>query len=275
MIPINGSINVLSVQTLGTTALTGNLTYTTANNVTGREREVIIQGGASIGGAIAAALASLRISPYLFLKGTGIPTGARIVATESPTTYPIGSFNWGLGTLTINTTIPVATVIGQKVTISGASIAALNGTFTATNASASAITVALASNPGTLTGVTGLLKPGIVDTTIDGSSTTAGRGYYTINMNTTAAATQTNIANPCWTPVQLPAGTTHVFATAVTATNALADIIMDGVGTVTIPCLNLLSFKNLKAGTYIIANGGAATDVTKLAYCTLNPFGNS
>lgn len=275
MIPTTGSINVLSTVTL-TGVVTGSLTYTCTNGVSGRERELIITGGANTTTAIVAALAGIRVSPFIYLVGaTNIPDNTRIIATQSPTNYTITSFSWASNVLTINTTIPVATVIGQKVSISGASVAALNGTFTATNASATAITVALTGNPGDLSLVTGLLKPGIVDTAPNGSTLANGLGYYTINANVTGVSTNATVTNTLFNAFLVPSGTTHVIPTAVTATNTFASLYLDGVGAVTLPCLDILCFKNLTAGKYIRANGTAATDVSKLVYCTLNPLGNN
>lgn len=273
MIPLSGSINVLSTVTLNG-VITGSLSYTCTNAVPGRERELIITGGATTATAIVAALAGVRVAPFLYLNGaTNIPAETRIIATESPTTYTITSFSWTSGTLTINTTIPVATVIGQKVTISGSSVAALNGTFTATNASTTAITVSLASDPGTLTSVVGFLKPGIVDVAIDGTTVANGKGYYTINANVTGVSTNAVVTNTLFNAFLIPNGTTHVIPTATTATNTFGNLVLEGVGSVTLPCLDILSFKNLVGGKFIRANGTASTDIQKLVYCNYNPFG--
>ena len=119
-----------------------------------------------------------------------------------------------------------------------------------------------------------MAKPGIVDSAPDGTGS-KGFGYYTINMDVTAVSAGVTGTTPCCTPFVLPAGTTHVIGTAVTATNTFADLILDGVGSVTLPCLDLVCFKNLFAGSCIIANGSAVTDVSKLVFCTVNPNGRT
>jgi hypothetical protein len=290
MIPASGSINVLSTTTLGTTALAGNLTVQFSNATTTpnfrNARELIVTGGASAAGVIAATLAGLVTSPFLFIKGiTGIPTGARIIAKESPKTYAVTFISWGSGVLRTdvsvvapNVALPVACVVGQKVTISGSGVPALNGTWLVTGASNSTtrIDLAIATDPGIpdLTLFSGLAKPGIVDSAPDGTGS-KGFGYYTINMDVTAASAGITGTTPCWTPFVLPASTTHVVPTAGTATLTFADLILDGVGSVTLPCLDIVCFKNLFAGSYVMANGSAATDVSKLVFCTLNVIGRN
>ena len=290
MIPASGSINVLSTTTLGTSALAGNLTVQFSNATTTpnfrNARELIVTGGATAGGVIATTLAGLVTSPFLFVKGiTGIPTGARIIAKESPKTYAVSFVSWSGGVLRTTVTavapdvlLPVTCVVGQKVTISGSGVPAFNGTWLVTGASnsTSRIDLAIATDPGIpdLTPYSGLAKPGIVDSAPDGTGS-KGFGYYTINMDVTAASAGVTGTTPCWTPFVLPASTTHVVPTAGTATLTFADLILDGVGIVTIPCLDIICFKNLFASSCIIANGAGTTDVSKLVFCTVNPNGRN
>ena len=196
MIPSSGSINVLSTTTLGTTALAGNLTVQFSNATTTpnfrNTRELIVTGGSTAAGVIAATLAGLVTSPFLFIKGiTGIPTGARIIAKESPKTYIISFASWTAGVLRTNVTVsgpdvalPVACVVGQKVTISGSGVPAFNGTWLVTGSLNSTIRIdlAIATDPGIdITPYSGLAKPGIVDSAPDGTGS-KGFGYYTINI---------------------------------------------------------------------------------------------
>ncbi len=278
MIPQSGSIDIIGNSgTLPSAVLAGNVSYAFSNAVGRAPTEIIVLGSTTAGAVLASTSAPIRVSPFVFIRGlsaSGIQNGARIIAKESPVNYAVTGFSWATNvlTITINPALPVATISGQTVTISGSSVAALNGTYTATNASTTSVTVALATNPGTLTGVTGFIKPGIVDTTVDGSGN-GGRGYYTLNMPVTAASTGTTPGTNLWTTQIVPSGTTHVIAYA--GTGVLGDLWLDRVGQVTIPCQQVLALRNLKAGTAFVADGSTANvDITQLLYVTYNPLGN-
>jgi hypothetical protein len=279
MIPPNGgSFNFIGNSgTLTGTVLAGNICYAFSQAAGRNPRELIVLGSTTGGAALAATSAPIRVSPFTFIRGlsaSGIPNGARIVAKESPVDYTVTSFSWASSVLTINISpaLPVATIVGQNVTISGASIPALNGVFTATNASTNAVTVALVADPGTLTGVTGFIKPGIVDVAPNGTND-GGRGYYTLNMPVTAASAGTTAGTNAWTTQIIPSGVTHVWAQA--GTGAVGELFAENVGTIVLPCNTLVSYKNLKGGSAFVADGATAnTDITLLYYATLNPFGN-
>lgn len=268
MIPLNGSINVLSVQTLGTTNLTGTLTGTI--NTTNRTLLIVT--------TIPAALDGIRTAAGLFLNNaTNFSVGCRVISPWSPITFGYGGISWSSGTATLSTSavMPVASVSGQQFQITGCANSALDGTYTTTAAGANAQQIIFNVSPDPGAGFVGCtIRPGIVNS-VAGTGNGC-LGYYTINMPNVVSTpiSAGSLSTTTRTPTLVPLGTTHVFATATTATNALADVIMDGVGTVTIPCLTLLSYKNLKGGTYVMANGTGQTDVTKFAFCTLNPLGN-
>lgn len=278
MIPPSGSINIIgNSNTLPSAVLAGNVSYAFSNAV-GKEREIVVLGSTTGGGVLAATSAPIRVSPFVFIRGlsaSGIPDGARIIAKESPVNYIVTGFSWlsSVLTITISPALPIATIVGQTVTISGSSVSALNGVYTATNASTNSVTVALASNPGTLTGVTGFIKPGIVDSVVDGTGN-GGRGYYTLNMSVTASSAGTAAGTNLWTTQIVPTGTTHVIAYA--GTGVLGDLWLDQVGRVTMPCQQVLALRNLKAGTAYVADGATANvDITQLLYVTYNPLGNT
>jgi len=279
MIPPSGSIGIIGTSgTLPSTVLAGNVSYAFSNAGGRAPTEIIVLGSTTGGAALAATSAPIRVSPFTFIRGlsaSGIPNGARIIAKESPVNYTVTGFSWTLGTLTItiNPALPVATIVGQTLTISGSSVSALNGVFTATNASTSSVTVSLAADPGTLTGVTGLIKPGIVDSAPDGTNA-GGRGYYTLNMPVTAASAGTTAGTNLWTTQIVPAGTTHVIAYA--GTGVLGELWLDQVGTTTMPCQQVLALRNLKGGTAYVADGAVANvDITQLLYVIYNPVGNT
>jgi hypothetical protein len=279
MIPPSGSINIIgSSGTLPSAVLAGNVSYAFSNAVGRAPTEIIVLGSTTGGAVLAATSAPIRVSPFVFIRGlsaSGIPDGARIIAKESPVNYTVTGFSWATSvlTITINPALPVATIIGQTVTISGSPVSALNGTYTATNASTSSVTVALASNPGDLTGVTAVIKPGIVDSTVDGTGN-GGRGYYTLNMPVTAPSAGTTAGTNLWTTQVVPSGTTHVIAYA--GTGVLGDLWLDQVGRTTMPCQQVLALRNLKGGTAYVADGAAANvDITQLLYVSYNPLGNS
>lgn len=278
MIPPNGSINIIGNSgTLPNGALSGDLTIA-FSNATGRNpTELIVLGGATSGGAIASALTPIRVSPFVFLRNlsvSGVPNGSRIIAKESPVNYTVTSFTWASNVLTINISpaLPVATIVGQTVTVSGASVTDINGVYTATNISTSTVNVTLNKDPGTLTGVTGFIKPGIVDVAPNGSTAANARGYYTINMPVTAASSGVTGTTPCWTTQIVPANTTHVWAQA--STNDVGELFVENVGTIIMPTNQLVSYRNLRSGAAFVADGNAGTDITILYYATLNPFGN-
>lgn len=280
MIPPNGGsfCFIGNSGTLPSAVLAGNICYAFSNAVGRNANELIVLGSTTGGGALASTSTPIKDSPFVFIRGlsgSGLPNGTRIIAKESPVNYTVTSFTWAGDVLTINISpaLPVATVIGQKVTISGASVAVLNGVFLATNASTTAVTVALTPTPGTLTGVTGFIKPGIVDSNPDGAGA-GGRGYYTINMSVTAASTGTTPGTNAWTTQIVPSGTTHVWAQA--GTGVIGELFSEVVGTILMPCNTLVSYKNLKAGTAFVADGATAnTDITILYYASLNPHGST
>ena len=265
MIPSSGSINVLSTTTLGTTALTGTLTGTT---VVG-SRLLIVTGTPPI------ALDGIRTTAGLFLGNvTNFPVGCRVVAQQSPVSYAYVGVSHATGTATLSVaTMPFASVSGQTFIVTGARTPALNGTYV-TNAVGSTATFVFALAADPLGGFSGCsVTPGIVNSVAGTGSGCVG--YYTINMPATAAVSAASLSTATFTPFVLPAGTTHVIGTAVTATNTFAALILDGVGSVTLPCLDIVCFKNLFAGSYVMANGSAVTDVSKLVFCTVNPNGRT
>ena len=265
MIPASGSINVLSTTTLGTSALTGTLIGTTVAG----SRLLIVTGTPPI------ALDGIRTTAGLFLGNvTNFPVGCRVIAQQSPVSYVYAGISWTSGTATLSVaTMPFASVSGQTLIVTGATNSALNGTYVTTGAgSTTTFVFALAADP--LAGFTGCsVTPGIVNSVAGTGNGCIG--YYTINMPATTTVNAASLSTATWTPFVLPASTTHVIGTAVTATNTFANLILDGVGSVTLPCLNIVCFKNLFAGSYIMANGGAATDVSKLVFCTVNPNGRN
>lgn len=279
MIPPSGSINIIGNSgTLPSTVLSGNVAYAFSNDTSRAPTELIVLGSTTGGGALAATLSPIRVSPFTFIRGlsaSGIPDGARIIAKESPVRYTVTAFAWNTDvlTITINPALPVATVTGQVVTVTGSSVGVLNGTYTARNASTNSVEVDLVGNPGNLSGITGFIKPGIVDTAPNGSNA-GGRGYYTLNMPVTAVSTGTTPGTSLWTTQVVPAGTTHVIAYA--GTGVLGDLWLDQVGRVTMPCQQVLALRNLKGGTVFVADGSTANvDITQLLYVSYNPLGNS
>jgi len=269
MIPQSGSINVISTVTLGTTNLTGTLTGTV--NTTNRTLLVVTSSPP-------VALDGIRTTAGLFLNNTtNFPAGCRVIAQQSPITFSYGGVSWATGTATLSTSaaMPMTSVAGQQFIITGSANSSLDGTYTTTSGGANAqqIIFSLAADPGAgFVGCT--IRPGIVNSVAGTGNGCIG--YYTVNMSNVISANITagSLSTTTRTPTQVPLNTTHVIPTAATATNTFADLILDGVGIVTLPCLQLLSFKNLKSGTYIMANGGTATDVSKLVYATYNPHGN-
>jgi len=262
MIPINGAFNVVSSVTPSGSAIAGNVTLTT--HITNHPNDIIVTAVTSTN--------TIRTAPFLFLKGTPFNDGTRIVDTKSSIKYAVSSFTWTGGVLTINhATLPVA-VVGatQKVYISGASNANVNGTFSANAAgSTTATTVTLASDPGSLAGVTGFVQPGIIET--DGDN----RGYYTINLPALTTNTAA-LTTPLWAINTVPSGATHAILVAVTNTNYVAQIVLDGVaGVVFAPANQFICLKNLQSGRFYRSNGTAATDLARIIFCTLNPLGNS
>jgi len=265
MIPSSGSINVLSTTTLGTTALTGTLTGTT---VVGSKLLIVTS-------TPPVALDGIRTTAGLFLGNSAIfPVGCRVIAQQSPVSYTYAGISWASGTATLSVaTMPSASVSGQTLIVTGATNSALNGTYVTTAiGSTTTFVFALAADP--LAGFTGCsVTPGIVNSV---AGTTNGCiGYYTINMPATANVSAASLSTTTRTPFVLPAGTTHVIAAAGTATNTFGHLILDGVGQVSIPCLDILCFKNLSSGSCVIADGAAGTDISKLSFCTFNATGRN
>jgi hypothetical protein len=261
MIPINGSFNVVSSVVPSGTAIAGNVTLTT--HVTNHPYDIIITAATSTN--------TIRTAPFLFLKGTPFSDGTRIVDTKSSIKYAVSSFTWAGGVLTINhATIPVAAIATQKIHISGASNANINGIFSANAAGSTTVTtVTLASDPGSLAGVTGLVQPGIIDVDAD------NRGYYTINLPVLTTSTAA-LTTPLWAINTVPSGATHAILVAVTNTNYAAQIVLDGVaGVVFAPANQFICLKNLQSGRFYRSNGTGATDLARVIFCTLNPLGNT
>jgi len=264
MIPPNGSINfiassgTLNVTTVGAQSLTGTcfsgstqIIVTTAPN---------------------AVFANLNSASGIFLTSTAVSPFAactRVIAQRSPISYAITAVNYASTTVTLTVnTLPVAPAAGQLIHIESSTNSALNGTYTLTGSpTVTSLQFTLATNPGTgFTG--GIVFPGINTSTLV--------GYYTINRPATANVTaNTLVANSqARNPFVITTGTTHVIASSGTA--SFANIFIDGIGSVTIPCNQLLSFKNLKGGSCFMATGTTSgTDVLSLIYATLNPLSNS
>lgn len=262
MIPLSGSINVLSTTTLATTSITGTLTGTT---VAGSKLLIVTT-------TPLVALDGIRTSTGLFLNNTtNFPAGCRVISQQSPVGFAFSGVSFAAGTCTLSVvTMPFASVSGQTFVVTGAANSALNGTYV-TNAGGSTTTFVFALAADPTSGFTGCtVTPGIVNSA---AGTGFGCvGYYTINMPATTSVSAAALSTTTVNPFVLPTGTTHVICTASTATNTFANLILDGVGSVTIPCLDIVCFKNLSAGSFIMANGATGTDIAKLVFVNYNPF---
>jgi hypothetical protein len=271
MIPINGAFNVISSVTPATAALNAaTITYTVD---TSRPLQFIVTAVTTN-----AAFDAMRTAPFVFLKAASFSDGTRITDTKSPIIYNVTGMSWSANVLTLtHDTLPVsavASVAGQQIHITNSSNTTKvpNGVYLTVSSASQSVTqtlVTLATDPGSLTGVTAKVQPGIIPSNGD------NRGYYTINLpvlaNNTAA-----VASVPWAVNTVPTGATHAILVASTNTNYVAQIVLDGIaGVVFAPANQFICLKNLQAGKFYRANGTAGTDITRVIWCTLNPLGNN
>ena len=280
MIPSSGSITMTGSTTITTTNLTGTLTGTTVIPAAPAPPSFLLL----VTTTPPAALDGIRTSPsHLFINNnTNFPVGTRIIAKRSPELYAVSGFSWVSNVLTMTVaTLPLTLVSSMKVTLSGLSLSILNVEYeaSASGQGATTIKVPLTTNPATAygaawaTGLTGFACPGIVDTTAGTGN--GAIGYYTVNRSPTLAVTGGTISTTTRTPVVIPAGTSHNFPLCSTTTTAFGNIILDGIGTTSIPCTQLLGLTNLRGGRYCMASGsGAAVDVLTLHHAVINPNGS-
>lgn len=258
MIPTEGTINIignsntLNTTTVGAFSLTG---YTFSGSY-----QIVVRGSPDT-----TAFANLNSTTGIFLTGgTNVsPFSActRVIAQRSPVGYVVTGITYSSPNVTLNlaSSLPVAPLIGEVIHITNSNF---NGTYTLIG---SPTVSALQFNFGTTDpgiGFNGsVVYPGIHPTNLT--------GYYTINRPATAAVSNGTIVgnSQARNPFVVPTGTTHVIPTSGTAN--FANILIDGIGSVSIPCNQLLSLKNLKGGSSFMASGTTSgTDVISLSYCT-------
>lgn len=271
MIPYNGSINILSSTAVPTaTVNAGQITFTV--DIT-RPLQMIVTAATSV-----AAFNPIRTPPYFFVKGAMFSDGTRIVDTKSPIAYNVTSMSWASGTLTLtHETIPVSAVVstaGQQIHITNSSDTAKvpNGVYLTVSSASQSTTktdVALATNPGSLIGVTATVQPGIIPLDLD------NRGYYTLNLpvlqNNSGAQ-----ASVLWAVNTVPNNATHAILVANTSTNYSVQVACDGIaGVVFLPANQVVCVKQLQAGKYFRGNGTGATDLVRVIWCSINPLGNN
>jgi hypothetical protein len=270
MIPLNGTINYIS------TSGTLNTTTITATSLTGHlfanSTQLIITATPAL------ALDAIRTTTTLFLNlaaTANLSAATRVTAQRSPISYNITNVSYAGTNVTLTVSaLPVAPIAGQLIHIEKSSNSALNGTYTLTGTpTTTSLRFTLANNPGT--GFSnGVVFPGIVDSVTGTGS--GGVGYYTISRPALANVSANTVlaADLAKAGFIIPANTTHVIARSGTA--EFANIYMDTVGSVPIPCGQLLSIKALKGGSTFLATGTTSgTDVLELIYTTLNPLGNT
>lgn len=231
----------------------------------------------------AAALDAIRTTNTLYLNlgaTTQFSAATRVTAQRSPISYNITNVSYASTTVTLTVSaLPVAPIAGQLIHIENSTNSALNGTYTLTGTpTTTSLQFTLATNPGTgFAG--GVVFPGIVNS-VTGTGN-GGVGYYTIsrpalaNAGTLPSTAATILAaNLAKAGYLIPVGTTHVIAQSGTA--VFATLYVDTIGSVAIPCGQLLSIRNLKGGSSFLATGTTSgTDVLNLIYATLNPFGST
>lgn len=255
MIPTEGTINIIGNS--------GTLTTTIANALTGT---VTTDSTLMIVTVAPTNYGSLNSTSGVFLtSSTAVSPFAactRVIAQRSPVSYAITNVSYASTTVTLTVnTLPFAPVNGQLIYIENSTNSTLNGVYTLTGSpTTTSLQFTLATNPGT--GFTnGVVFPGINTTTLI--------GYYTINRPATATVSGSTLvaANQARNPFVVPTGTTHVIPTS--GASNFANILIDGIGSVSIPCNQLLSLKNLKGGSCFMASGTTSgTDVLSLSYCT-------
>lgn len=270
MIPINGAITLISSSgTLNTTTITHALVTGTISS--GSTQLILTTTPAS-------ALDAIRTTTTLYLNlaaTANFSAATRVTAQRSPISYSITNVSYASTTVTLTVSaLPVAPIAGQLIHIESSSNSALNGTYTLTGTpTTTSLQFTLATNPGTgFTG--GVVFPGIVNSVAGTGSGCVG--YYTISRPALASVTSGTIlaANLAKAGFIIPAATTHIIAQSGTAT--FGNIYVDGLGSVAIPCGQLLSIKNLKGSSSFLATGTTSgTDVINLIYATLNPLGNN
>lgn len=268
MIPLSGSINILSSVTLSAGNISGTLTGTIHR--TNYSPKLLIVTTTPL-----VALDGIRTSAGLFLNNTtNFPAGCRVIDQRSPVGFAYSGVSFSSGTCTLSVaTMPFASVSGQTFYVSGAANPALNGTYV-TNAIGSTTTFVFALAADPTTGFIGCtVTPGIVNSAAGTGSGCVG--YYTLSMNILADVSNASLSTTTRTPTLIANSTNYIIATATTSTNAMGDVILDGIGTVPITCNDIVNIKNFKSGVYIMANGSAATDIAKLTFVNYNPFGSN
>lgn len=270
MIPINGAITLTgSSGTLNTNPITHTAVTGT---ITSGSTQLILTTTPPL------TLDPIRTTTTLYLNlaaTANFSAATRVTAQQSPITYSITGVSYAGTTVTLTVTaLPVAPVAGQLIYIENSSNSTLNGVYTLTGTpTTTSLQFTLGSNPGTgFTG--GVVRPGIVNSVAGTGSGCVG--YYTISRPALASVTNSTIlaANLAKAGFIIPAATTHIIAQSGTAT--FGNIYVDGLGSVAIPCGQLLSIRNLKGSSSFLATGTASgTDVINLIYATLNPLGNN
>jgi len=250
MTPINGKFTFKE---------TLNITSSSAGNVTlrtGDFTEIIVTAATSIN--------AIKTAPFLFLPGGAVFNyGCRIIDTKSPVSYNVTSMSWTSNQLTLtHAAIPVAaiaTVSTQQFHITNSSDTnkVPNGIYTTVSSASHTTTstiITLNTDPGSLTGVTAKVQPGIIPTNND------NRGYYTINMPYLSAQT-TAAATAMWTPItHSNTGQTFVSVVSATPANLYGYIWLDGKGRIAIPQGIPFSLNELQSGKYFVSSA-ASNDV--------------
>lgn len=279
MIPQSGSINIignsgtLNTTTVGAFSLTGYAFVAAANS-----NLIIVTSTPNV------AFDNIRTANGIFLNSAAnasFSACTRVIAQRSPVSYNVTNVSYNSGTTTVTLTVsalPVAPVAGQLIHIDRASNPSLNTTYTLTGTpTTTSLQFSLGTDPGTGF-ANSVVFPGIVNTVAGTGNGCVG--YYTINrpalanVGTLPSTPGTLVANStARNPFVVTTGTTHVIASSGTAT--FANIFIDAVGSVAIPCGQPLALRNLKGGSCFMATGTTSgTDVLSLSYVTYNPLGN-
>lgn len=277
MIPQSGSINIignsgtLTTTTVGAFSLTGYAFVAAANS-----RLIIVTSTPNV------AFDGIRTTNGIFLSSAAnasFSACTRVIAQRSPVSYNITNVAYAGTTVTLTVSaLPVAPVVGQLIHIENSINSSLNGTYTLTGTpTTTSLEFTLGTNPNTGF-ANGVVFPGIVNSVAGTGNGCVG--YYTINrpaladVGTPPSTPGTLVANStARNPFVVTTGTTHVIASSGTAT--FANIFIDAVGSVAIPCGQPLALRNLKGGACFMATGTTSgTDVLSLSYVTYNPLGN-
>jgi hypothetical protein len=144
----DGEKNVLKV--VSSTSFTYITGYTGGPGATGTVQNGVFSNTAdSDGGG--------STNPAAGFEGTVIPQGAIAIEKQTAGQITIGT-SWSGGTVTLNMGTTHYAYVGEAINVSGLTPSSLNGDFIVTGVSATEISYALASDPGTITDGSGLVK---------------------------------------------------------------------------------------------------------------------